>query len=106
MNDTNFTIAQSNFRFWYDLGLFPNIKFSLNELKEIRKVSMARILCDNSQGLTEIQPLAYKVSKTVSCQDTSKIPKLDINQFNGIGTEEQDGSGKFNMQKRLDRKWM
>ena len=53
---------------------------------------MARIICDNTVGLEEIQPLAFKANdleynKPVSCQNTDKIPKLDIIPFRGTGAK-------------------
>ena len=80
-----------NLRFWYEMGRDEDIRFTPAELKEIRKVSLARILCDNTKDITKMQPLAFMTSdsndnKEVSCDDTSKIPKLDITPFRGVGT--------------------
>ena len=79
-----------NLRFWYEMGGDEDIRFTTEELKEIRKVSLARILCDNTQDVTKMQPHAFMTSdsndnKEVSCDDTSKIPKLDITPFRGVG---------------------
>ena len=78
-----------NLRFWYEMGGDEDIRFTPEELKEIRKVSLARILCDNTKDVTRMQPQAFMTSdsndnKEVSCDDTSKIPKLDITQFQGL----------------------
>ena len=46
---------------------------------------MARIICDNTKGISEIQTSALEVSnQVVSCQDTTQIPKLDISKFQGL----------------------
>ena len=70
------------------MGGDEDIRFTTKELKEIRKVSLARILCDNTKDVTKMQPQAFMTSdsdnKEVSCDDTSKIPKLDITPFLGV----------------------
>ena len=77
-------------RFWYEMGIDKDIRFNPEELKEIRKVSLARILCDNTEGMNKMQPQAFLTSnsgdnKEVSCDDTTNIPKLDITPFRGVG---------------------
>ena len=49
---------------------------------------MARIICDNTEEITHIQPQAFKVAKSsklnheyVSCEDTNSIPKVDFSVF-------------------------
>ena len=77
-------------RFWYDLGDLPGlpkIKFTLKQLSEIRKSSMARIVCDNTE--TDIQQpqafrTSYKENPEVSCNDNEQIPKLDFSSFYGL----------------------
>ena len=78
-------------RFWYEMGIDNDIRFNPEELKEIRKVSLARILCDNTEGMNKMQPQAFLTSnsgdnKEVSCDDTTNIPKLDITPFRGVGS--------------------
>ena len=75
-----------HFRFWYDLGMDGKIpNFQLEELAEIRKVTMARIICDNTKDLNEMQPSAFEMSNSynqaVPCQD---LPNLDITKFQGL----------------------
>ena len=75
-----------HFRFWYDLGMDGKIpNFQLEELAEIRKVTMARIICDNTKDLNEMQPSVFEMSNSynqaVSCQD---LPNLDITKFQGF----------------------
>ena len=72
------------------MGFDKNTRFTRKQLNAIRKVSMARIICDNTEGLDEIQPNVFvqantDTNKVVTCQNTEKIPKLDIVPFRGTG---------------------
>ena len=80
------------YRFWYDLGKDHKTRFTRKELRSIRRVTMSRIICDNTPGLEEIQPFAFKANdlsynKPVSCKNTDKIKTLDITPFNGVGAK-------------------
>ena len=83
-------------RFFYDLG--PNgpdyndearrtLRFSPSQLKEIRKTSMARILCDNTDVMSEIQPSAFKrigssrFNMLRNCNSARHIPFVDLSVF-------------------------
>ena len=78
-------------RFFYDLGSQHNTftsttQFSVNQLQEIRKVTMARVLCDNTEDIGELQPQVFKVmgtdkNKMTSCRDTTSIPEMDLKLF-------------------------
>ena len=48
-------------RYFYDLSGKPG-SFTPDQLREIRKTSLARIICDNVRDVDEIQPLALKVT--------------------------------------------
>merc|ERR1712117_793520 len=76
-------------RFFYDLGNDRNIAFSLPQLNQVRKTSMARIICDNTDELDRIQPLAFKMPNSRAnamrlCTESS-IPKMDMSLFDGRG---------------------
>ncbi|CAG7820997.1 unnamed protein product [Allacma fusca] len=45
-------------RFWYENDLPPSA-FSADQLQELRKVTFARIICDNSKALEETQPSVF-----------------------------------------------
>ena len=97
INDFNH-IKRYGDRFFYDLGndlgeseLHKDVKntrrFTLDQLNETRKASMARILCDNSIGdITEMQPSAFSVvddnfNSLKDCSDANAIPTLDLELF-------------------------
>ena len=72
-------------RFFYDLGINQKTRFTIDQLNEIRKSTMARILCDNTD-IGEIQPEAFKEAeisrsnRKVRCSSFN-IPKLNLNAF-------------------------
>ena len=75
-------------RFFYDLGpdTFGTKRFKLNQLNEIRKASIARILCDNT-GLDKVQPQAFKsegfaeINDKIECTNSQAIPKINMEVF-------------------------
>ena len=72
-------------RFFHDLGVDRNIAFSQQQLDEVRKTSMARIICDNTDEIDRIQPLAFKMPTSKAnamraCSEQS-IPKVDLELF-------------------------
>ncbi|ROT65453.1 peroxinectin, partial [Penaeus vannamei] len=48
-------------RYFYDLGGQPG-SFSEPQLQEIRRASWARVLCDNSDNIQAVQPLAFQLT--------------------------------------------
>ncbi|CAB3377984.1 Hypothetical predicted protein [Cloeon dipterum] len=68
-------------RFFYDLANQPS-SFTADQLNEIRKTSLARIICDNSVGVTRLQPLVFwqqddARNPIVSC-DSALIPRMSL----------------------------
>ncbi|XP_045034963.1 chorion peroxidase isoform X2 [Daphnia magna] len=71
-------------RFFYS-DLTNSVSFTGRQLKEIRKVSLARIVCDNNDGtVTTIQPEAFRNPSSrnspVAC---TSIRGIDFNKFYG-----------------------
>jgi len=69
-------------RYFYDLA-GQSGSFTQNQLDEIRKTSLSRIICDNVQDIDQIQPLALKVSGNndnplVKCSNTFSIPRTSL----------------------------
>ena len=71
-------------RYFYDLGVDINTRFSQQELDEIRKASLARLICDNSD-VDSVQPFVLKLplsnaNAIRSCNEQT-IPMLNLNMF-------------------------
>ena len=70
-------------RFWYENNE-PLTGFPIAQLEEIRKCSLARVICDNSDGVFSIQPKVFQrrinnsPNNDVSC---SSLPYVDLNVF-------------------------
>ena len=45
-------------RFWYETGGFES-SFTLAQLQQIRQLTLARILCDNLDGIDTLQPFVF-----------------------------------------------
>ncbi|CAI2343224.1 unnamed protein product [Caenorhabditis sp. 36 PRJEB53466] len=61
-------------RFYYEN---PGV-FTRRQLVEIRKSSLSRIICDNTNTITTIPREAFRVGHMVPC---SQIPSMDLNQW-------------------------
>ena len=72
-------------RFFHDLGVDRNIAFSQEQLDQVRRTSMARIICDNTDEIDRIQPLAFKMPTSKAnamraCTEES-IPRVNLQAF-------------------------
>ncbi|KAK8376103.1 hypothetical protein O3P69_008672 [Scylla paramamosain] len=68
-------------RYFYDLGGQPG-SFSEVQLQEIRKSSWARVICDNTDTIRAVQPLAFQLpnngfNQPSSCRSGS-IPRMNL----------------------------
>ena len=61
-------------RFYYENGGDVNARFSLEQLNEIRKTSMARVLCNTLDLLTRIQKRAFEPSSSSTNDGVSVNP--------------------------------
>ena len=71
-------------RYWYENGGWPS-SFTLEQLTEIRKIKLSRVLCDNSDDLETMQIYSmvlpdHEINPRVSCR-SGVLPKLDLSKW-------------------------
>lgn len=69
-------------RFWYENDR-AETRFTPDQLAQIRKISLAKVVCQNSQFIRQIQPRAFDMpdelqNAQVACQD---LPELDLYEW-------------------------
>ena len=84
-----FKVLKQADRYWYENDI-PPAAFSKEQLYEIRKTSLARLMCDNVPSLKEVPQLAFLsrdhfLNSPVPC---SHLEKLDINAWKTRGEVE------------------
>ena len=76
---------RSGDRFWYERDDHLT-GFTLQQLDEIRKVTLARVMCDNLDGATRIQPWVFKTLESgqtvVDCADLDYVDLKEFSQGN------------------------
>uniref|UniRef100_A0A6G1SBU1 Peroxidasin n=2 Tax=Aceria tosichella TaxID=561515 RepID=A0A6G1SBU1_9ACAR len=77
-----FAVLRAGDRFWYENGGY-NAQFSLYQLDEIRKQTAARLMCDNSDSIYDIQASALLIADPytnprVPC---SSLPGIDLSKW-------------------------
>ena len=72
-----FQRLRSGDRFWYENE--SEAGFSEDQLNELRKISLARTLCDNSDDIKEIPEKVLSVkSMQVAC---ASLPRMDLTKW-------------------------
>jgi len=84
-------------RFWYESGDHPGA-FSPGQLQEIRKTSLARVICDCMDDVDKIQPFVFlqpdtKLNPRSPCTD-STIPQLNLAAWKEEPLQPQQHSGQ------------
>ncbi|VEN48807.1 unnamed protein product [Callosobruchus maculatus] len=68
-------------RYFYSNPWQPK-PFTSEQLKEIKKITLARIICDNADDVKQMQPEAFRKlsenNKLVNCDNEALIPKLNF----------------------------
>lgn len=69
-------------RFYYQNSNPETALFTAAQRNEIEKVSLSRVICDNSDNIQSIQPNAFLTTQNrVQCSDTTMIPAMDLNAW-------------------------
>jgi hypothetical protein len=68
-------------RFWYENGGWPS-SFTLEQLSEIRKVKLSRMICDNGDDIDTIQVYGmvlpdHEINPRVPC-NSGILPKINL----------------------------
>jgi len=68
-------------RYWYENGGYPS-SFTLEQLSEIRKVKLSRMICDNGDDIDTIQVYAmvlpdHEINPRVPCK-SGILPKINL----------------------------
>lgn len=71
-------------RYWYENPGWPS-SFTLEQLSEIKKVKLSRILCDNGDDMHDIQVFAmvlpdHEINPRLPCK-SSVLPRLDLSKW-------------------------
>ncbi|XP_015118166.1 peroxidase [Diachasma alloeum] len=82
-------------RFWYE-SPNPDVTFTREQLREIRKASIGRLLCDNSDNIRNMQRRAFEIPSPMnpitSCTD---LPEIDLTLWKdfapSLATQPKDG---------------
>uniref|UniRef100_T1JD39 Chorion peroxidase n=1 Tax=Strigamia maritima TaxID=126957 RepID=T1JD39_STRMM len=76
-------------RFWHENPDWPS-SFTLEQLQEIRKSKLSRMLCDNTDDMASLQIYAmvlpsYEINPRVACK-SGIMPQLDLSKWRDVGT--------------------
>lgn len=82
-----FLRTRSGDRFWFESG-DPKVAFTKEQLGEIRKASISRLLCDNGDNIQYMQPSGFiQISKEnfpIKCED---LPSVDLSYWKDFAPE-------------------
>ncbi|XP_050574837.1 chorion peroxidase isoform X1 [Bombus affinis] len=89
---TQFSYSRRGDRFWYELPNQPS-SFTLDQLNEIRKVQLARVICDNTDLIDTIQiyPMVlpdHEINPRVPCR-SGVLPSMDLSKWAEFPTANQ-----------------
>lgn len=75
-------------RFWYENPKLPS-SFTAEQLREIKKITLAKILCTNADNMPKIQPWAMKLPHSiynapVPCES---LPAMNLKYWDSSSVE-------------------
>ncbi|KAF7992722.1 hypothetical protein HCN44_005066 [Aphidius gifuensis] len=81
---TQFSVSRRGDRFWYELPNQPS-SFTIDQLNEIRKARLARLICDNTDLIDTLQlyPMVlpdHEINPRVPCK-SGIIPSIDFSKW-------------------------
>jgi hypothetical protein len=82
-------------RFWYENGGWPS-SFTLEQLAEIRKIKLSRIICDNTDEMDSIQVYSmvlpdHEINPRVPCK-SGILPKIDLTKWRDASFHSSPGA--------------
>ncbi|PSN32287.1 hypothetical protein C0J52_19510, partial [Blattella germanica] len=87
---TQFSYSRRGDRFWYELGNQPS-SFTPEQLQEVRKAKLSRVICDNTDLIDSIQvyPMVlpdHEINPRVPCR-SGVIPGIDFTKWADFGAQ-------------------
>ena len=84
-------------RFWHENGGWPS-SFTLEQLNEIRKIKLSRIICDNTDEIDSIQVYVmvlpdHQINPRVPCK-SGVLPRIDLTKWRDAGFHSSPGSNR------------
>lgn len=72
-------------RYWFESSTGP-YPFTTRQLAEIRRASFSRIICDNSNGVENVQPNSFLLPNNVdnALVRCNRLPVVDLSLWRGI----------------------
>ncbi|KAL0125820.1 hypothetical protein PUN28_004702 [Cardiocondyla obscurior] len=74
-------------RYWFESGN-PNTAFTIEQLNEIRKSSISRVLCDNGDNIQQMQRSGFaRISKLNPLRRCEELPQVDLSLWKDYAPE-------------------
>ncbi|XP_011872591.1 PREDICTED: peroxidase-like isoform X2 [Vollenhovia emeryi] len=74
-------------RYWFETG-DPKVAFTIEQLNEIRKSSISRLLCDNGDNIQHMQQLGFnQISESNPLERCDKLPQVDLSLWKDYAPE-------------------
>lgn len=105
-----FNRSRSGDRFWYENAPDPekntdNTAFTRCQLRELRRVSVSKLICDNMDFIPAVPRFGFIQSKTLV--DCDKLPEMDLRVFTtrrcNIPARRYDKYSSFNIIQNWDQ---